>query len=71
MVKNDTGVKKSSAFRTAIILNMAQALNEIRIDFELPDEHLDRESKIKILKEIRNDLIKIYWNYKLVKRDNG
>jgi hypothetical protein len=49
---------------------MAQALNEIRIDFELPDEHLDRQDKIRILKEIRNDLTKIYWNYKLVKRDN-
>lgn len=70
MAKNDTGAKKSSAFRTEAILNMAQALNEIRIDFELPDEHLDREAKIKVLKDIRNDLIKIYWNYKLVKRDN-
>jgi hypothetical protein len=70
MAKNDTGAKKSSAFRTETILNMAQALNEIRIDFELPDEHLDREAKIKVLKDIRNDLIKIYWNYKLVKRDN-
>jgi len=70
MAKNDTRAKKSSAFRTETILNMAQALNEIRIDFELLDEHLDREAKIKVLKDIRNDLTKIYWNYKLVKRDN-
>jgi len=69
-MENDTKTKKSSAFRTETILNMAQALNEIRIDFELPDEHLDRQDKIRILKEIRNDLTKIYWNYKLVKRDN-
>ncbi len=33
---------------------MAQALNEIRIDFELPDEHLDRQDKIRALKEIIN-----------------
>jgi len=48
---------------------MAEALNEIRIDFELPDEHLDRESKIETLKEIRDDLINIFWNYDLVKRN--
>ncbi len=69
-MENDTKAKKSSAFRTEAILNMAQALNEIRIDFELPDEHLDRQDKIRVLKEIRNDLTRIYWNYKLVKRDN-
>ena len=51
------------------LLNMAEALNEIRIDFELPDEHLDRESKIETLKEIRDDLINIFWNYDLVKRN--
>lgn len=48
---------------------MADALNEIRIDFELPDEHLDRDSKIQILKEIRDDLINIFWNYDLIKRN--
>lgn len=51
------------------MLNMADALNEIRIDFELPDEHLDREDKVKVLKEIRDDLIDIFWNYNLVKRN--
>ncbi len=51
------------------LLNMAEALNEIRIDFELPDEHLDRDGKIKVLKEIRDDLTEIFWNYDLVKRN--
>ena len=56
------------------LLNMAEALNEIRLDFELPDEHLDREDKVRVLKEIRDDLTDIFWNYDLVKRnkyDNG
>jgi len=56
------------------LLNMAAALNEIRIDFEFPDEHLEREDKIRVLKEIRDDLTEIFWNYDLVKRnkyDNG
>ena len=48
---------------------MAEALNEIRIDFELPDEHLTREGKIKVLKDIRDDLTNIFWNYKLVKKN--
>ncbi len=48
---------------------MAEALNEIRIDFELPDEHLDREDKAKVLKDIRDDLTDIFWNYKLVKKN--
>jgi len=48
---------------------MSEALNEIRLDFELPDEHLDREDKARVLKEIRDDLIKLYWNYELVKRN--
>jgi hypothetical protein len=51
------------------LLNMAEALNEIRIDFELPDEHLTREGKIKVLKDIRDDLTNIFWNYKLVKKN--
>ncbi|MFA5109362.1 MAG: hypothetical protein WC458_02365 [Patescibacteria group bacterium] len=51
------------------LLNMAEALNEIRIDFELPDEHLDREDKAKVLKDIRDDLTDIFWNYKLVKKN--
>jgi len=50
------------------LLNMAEALNEIRIDFELPDEHLTRDGKIKVLKDIRDDLTNIFWNYKLVKK---
>jgi hypothetical protein len=33
------------------------------------DERLEREDKIKVLKEIRDDLINIFWNYKLVKRN--
>ncbi|MFA5162985.1 MAG: hypothetical protein WC441_00485 [Patescibacteria group bacterium] len=56
------------------LLNMAEVLNEIRLDFELPDEHLDREDKARVLKEIRDDLTDIFWNYDLVKRnkyDNG
>jgi len=56
------------------LLNMAEALNEIRLDFELLDEHLDREDKARVLKEIRDDLTDIFWNYDLVKRnkyDNG
>jgi hypothetical protein len=51
------------------LLNMAEALNEIRIDFELLDEHLTREGKIKVLKDIRDDLTNIFWNYKLVKKN--
>jgi len=51
------------------LLNMAEALNEIRIDFELPDEHLTRDGKIKVLKDIRDDLTNIFWNYKLVKKN--
>ena len=51
------------------LLNMAEALNEIRIDFELLDEHLDREDKAKVLKDIRDDLTDIFWNYKLVKKN--
>ncbi|OIO05803.1 hypothetical protein AUJ26_02215 [Candidatus Falkowbacteria bacterium CG1_02_37_21] len=51
------------------LLNMAEALNEIRLDFELPDEHLDREDKTRVLKEIRDDLTDIFWNYDLVKRN--
>jgi hypothetical protein len=60
---------KKSNIGCKTLLNMADALNEIRIDFELPDEHLDRDSKIQILKEIRDDLINIFWNYDLVKRN--
>jgi len=51
------------------LLNMAEALNEIRIDFELPDERFDREDKAKLLKDIRDDLTDIFWNYKLVKKN--
>lgn len=51
------------------LLNMAEALNEIRIDFELPDERFDREDKAKVLKDIRDDLTDIFWNYKLVKKN--
>lgn len=59
--------KSNIGYKT--LLNMAEALNEIRLDFELPDEHLDRESKAETLKEIRDDLISIFWNYDLVKRN--
>jgi len=48
---------------------MAEALNKIRIDFEVLDERLRREDKIKVLKEIRDDLTDIFWNYKLVKKN--
>ncbi len=51
------------------LLNMAGALNEIRVDFELLDEQLDRDGKIKVLKDIRDDLIDIFWNYDLVKKN--
>lgn len=51
------------------LLNMAGALNEIRVDFELLDEQLDRDGKIKALKDIRDDLIDIFWNYDLVKKN--
>ena len=51
------------------LLNMAGALNEIRVDFELLDEQLDRDGKIKLLKDIRDDLIDIFWNYDLVKKN--
>jgi len=51
------------------LLNMAEALNDIRIDFELLDERFDREDKAKVLKDIRDDLTDIFWNYKLVKKN--
>lgn len=69
-----TTEKQKKVLEDKTLLNMAEALNEIRLDFELPDEHLDREDKTRVLKEIRDDLTDIFWNYDLVKRnkyDNG
>lgn len=69
-----TTEKQKKVLEDKTLLNMAEALNEIRLDFEFPDEHLDREDKTRVLKEIRDDLTDIFWNYDLVKRnkyDNG
>ena len=69
-----TTEKQKKVLEDKTLLNMAKALNEIRLDFEFPDEHLDREDKTRVLKEIRDDLTDIFWNYDLVKRnkyDNG
>jgi hypothetical protein len=75
MSKTKTTTKEQKkVLEDKTLLNMAEALNEIRLDFELPDEHLDREDKVRVLKEIRDDLTDIFWNYDLVKRnkyDNG
>ena len=43
--------------------NMANALNEIRLDFENEDEKI--LNKTEVLQEIRNDLMDVYWNYDL------
>jgi hypothetical protein len=48
---------------------MAEALNEISIDFEVLDERLDRDAKAKVLRDIRDDLTNIFWKYKLIKRN--
>ena len=60
---------KTTILESKTLLNMAEALNKIRIDFEVLDERLRREDKIKVLKEIRDDLTDIFWNYKLVKKN--
>lgn len=60
---------KTTTLESKTLLNMAEALNKIRIDFEVLDERLEREDKIKVLKEIRDDLTDIFWNYKLVKKN--
>ena len=67
MEKRKSTIKKTLGDKT--LLNMAGALNEIRVDFELLDEQLDRDGKIKVLKDIRDDLIDIFWNYDLVKKN--
>lgn len=67
--KTTTENQEKDALGYKTFLHMSEALNEIRLDFELPDEHLDREDKARVLKEIRDDLIKLYWNYELVKRN--
>lgn len=67
MEKIKSTIKKTLGDKT--LLNMAEALNEIRVDFELLDEHLDRDGKIETLKDIRDDLIDIFWNYDLVKKN--
>jgi hypothetical protein len=64
-----TNENKKKVLEDKTLLNMAEALNEIRLDFELLDEHLDREDKARVLKEIRDDLTDIFWNYNLVKRN--
>ena len=60
---------KTTILESKTLLNMAEALNKIRIDFEVLDERLRREDKIKVLKEIRDDLTDIFLNYKLVKKN--
>jgi hypothetical protein len=59
----------NNKFSSKILLNMAEALNEISIDFEVLDERLDRDAKAQVLKEIRDDLTNIFWNYKLIKKN--
>ena len=60
---------KNNKFVSNIFLNMAEALNEISIDFEVLDEKYDRDAKAKVLKDIRDDLTNIFWNYKLIKKN--
>lgn len=71
-MKKQTSINKpikNDKFVSKIFLNMAEALNEISIDFEVLDEKLDRDAKAKVLKDIRDDLTNIFWNYKLIKKN--
>ena len=71
MKKQVTTNKKvmKNKFTSKILLNMAEALNEISIDFEVLDERLDRDAKAKVLRDIRDDLTNIFWKYKLIKKN--
>jgi len=70
MPKTKTTIKEANIILSDdTLLNMAKALNEISLDFEMLEEYLDRDDKIRILKEIRNDLTNIFWNYDLKKRN--